>query len=199
MSHRVMLKSLCACAATATLFTVATAPAGAATSCVAPTLTEPFASFGDTNLYAIVPGESADDFAATGWTLSGGARLVTTTLDDGTSGQVLDLPGGAKAVSPSMCVTDAYSSARMMLKYRSGSAGITATAKYTYTSGSTTSTTVTSGAVTGAASGWSLSSVFTINSVLASGWQQAVFTLQNSDKSGGYQVYNLYIDPKQRN
>jgi hypothetical protein len=194
-----MLKSLGACAATATIFAAAAAPASAATGCVAPTLTEPFASFGDTDQYAIVPGESRDNFAATGWTLSGGAKLVTTKLYNGASGQVLDLPSGAKAVGPSMCVTDAYSSARTMIKALSGSSGLVATARYTSTSGPSSSTSVTSETLTRSGSGWSLSSRFTISLPKAGGWELGVFTLQNRSKSSELELYSFYIDPKQRN
>jgi len=198
MSHRLMLRSLGACAATATMFVAAAAQASAATNCVAPTLARQFASFGDTNEYAIVPGESSDSFVGTGWTLSGGAKLLTTKLYDGASSQVLDLPSGAKAVSPTMCVTDAYSSARAMIKTVSGSSDLTATAKYTSAPGSSTSTTVTSETLTGSGIGWSLSSALTINPPTASGWEQAVFTRQNTCKAGELQLYNFFIDPKQR-
>src|ERR1700733_5298612 len=65
-------------------------------SCTAPTLSQPFLAWGDTNWYALAPGETADDFAGAGWTLKGGAKIVTATLEDGTTGSVLDLPGGSQ-------------------------------------------------------------------------------------------------------
>ena len=73
--------------------------------CTEAALTQPFLYAGDTNYYTLAPGESANDFPGTGWKLSGGASIKTTTLAAGGSGQVLDLPSGSKAVSPSFCVT----------------------------------------------------------------------------------------------
>ena len=79
---------------------LASVTAKATASCTAPALTSPFASLGDANQYALLPGESADNFTATGWLLGGGAKVVTTKLADGTTGSVLDLPAGAYAISP---------------------------------------------------------------------------------------------------
>ena len=88
----------------------------------APTLTQPFAPLTDTNYYAPLPGESWDGFSATGWSLSGGAKVVSTKLADGTTGTALDLPASANAVSPSMCITSDYPSARGQIRSVSGSA-----------------------------------------------------------------------------
>ena len=68
---------------------------------------QPFSTVKDANWYTLAPGENVDSFDGTGWTLSGGAKLVTTTLADGTTGTVPDLPTGATAVSPPMCVSAA--------------------------------------------------------------------------------------------
>ena len=43
-------------------------------SCADPSLSQPFLSWGDTNWYALAPGEAADDFYGSGWTLTGGAQ-----------------------------------------------------------------------------------------------------------------------------
>jgi hypothetical protein len=79
-----------------------------ATSCTTPTLTQPFLSAGDTNLYTLAPGESADSFDGSGWTLLGQAKIVSTRLADGATGNVLDIPGGSVAISPPMCVDLTY-------------------------------------------------------------------------------------------
>ena len=50
----------------------AAAPALAAGgSCETPLFTQPFASAGDTHNYVLAPGQTADNFEAEGWTLSG--------------------------------------------------------------------------------------------------------------------------------
>src|ERR1700746_3017074 len=66
--------------------------------CVEPTLTQAFLYAGDTNLYTLAPGQVPDNFAGTGWVLSGGASIKRTTLEDGSTGNVLDMPSGSQAV-----------------------------------------------------------------------------------------------------
>ncbi len=70
------------------------------TPCAPLTFTQALLSAGDSAWYTMVPGESSDNLAGTGWTLSGGASITATTLADGTTGQVLDLPSGATAYTP---------------------------------------------------------------------------------------------------
>ena len=85
------------------------------TACGDPALSQPFLAWHDNNCYALAPGESADSFSATGWTLSGGAAITTATLNDGTQGYVLDLPPGGTAVSPVMWVVGAHPYMRAMV------------------------------------------------------------------------------------
>jgi hypothetical protein len=71
------------------------------------TLSQPFAAWGDTNEYRLLPG---GDFAAgaPGWTLSGGATITGAgepfSLAGGPSQNSLSLPAGATAQSPYTCV-----------------------------------------------------------------------------------------------
>src|SRR5438874_1204907 len=90
----------------------ATSPAKETSQCKEPTLTQPFQDAGDNNYYVLAPGQTPGNFEGTGWTLSGGASIKTTTLADGSTGYVLDLPSGSKAVSPSFCVTSLYPTER---------------------------------------------------------------------------------------
>src|SRR5947209_3117450 len=82
--------------------------------CPPATLSHPFA--GDSRWYTLAPGETADNFAGTGWVLTGGAKIVTQTLADGSIGSVLDLPAGSTATSPGMCVDSSYPLARMQTR-----------------------------------------------------------------------------------
>ena len=93
---------------------VASAAPAPSTPCPDEQFSQPFLAFGDDQSYTLTPGESPGNFDGTGWVLSGGASIVTTTLDDGSEGEVLDLPAGSTAVSPAMCVSAGYSSGRMM-------------------------------------------------------------------------------------
>src|SRR5438477_9933584 len=96
----------------------------AAATCPNSLFSQPLLSFGDAGWYTLAPGESVDNFAGTGWSLSGGARIVTTTLADGARGAVLDLPAGGAAVSPPTCVTNDYPTARALVRNVTGGWGV---------------------------------------------------------------------------
>ncbi len=174
----------------------AQAASAATSSCQIPVLSLPFVLLGDHNGYALPSGESADNFGGAGWTLSGGAHIVKTKLADGTTGNVLDLPPGARAVSPPTCVATLFPSERMMTRYVGG--------------GSNSSTSLTLGPVNlgllGVVSvpifgsqGWTLSAPITLPLPgLLSGLTQVDFTFTSSAKVGDLQVYNLYVDPRMR-
>jgi len=97
-----------------TLAAVVAAMAGAATpahaalgiACPNPTST-PFRPWGDVNSYALTPGGDFESGPA-GWTLRGGARVVTgnESFNVGGPGQThsLSLPAGSSATSPPMCI-----------------------------------------------------------------------------------------------
>lgn len=74
-------------------------------------LTQPFAPWGDSSLYKLVPGGSFEA-GSPGWSLSGGAKVVGGSEPFGATGSVgsasLDLPAGASAQSPFTCVDAAY-------------------------------------------------------------------------------------------
>lgn len=178
--------------ATAQLAAEITAVATA--SCTAPLLTEPFASIGDTNSYALLPGESADALTGGGWLLSGGAKLVTTTLADKTTGSVLDLPSGATAVSPPMCVTNAYPTARVTVRNIAGSTGVGLNVAYLSANPSLVST----GTITGSRNAWTVTAPININPSTASGWQLAWFAFAGSGTGAENQIYNVYVDPRMK-
>jgi hypothetical protein len=74
-------------------------------------LTQPFAQWGDTNQYKLESGGTFEN-GTSGWTLSGGARIVTGSEPYGATGSVgassLYLPAGASAQAPFTCVNAAY-------------------------------------------------------------------------------------------
>ncbi|MFL5828752.1 MAG: hypothetical protein ACJ76X_02440 [Solirubrobacteraceae bacterium] len=161
---------------------------------MSPTLTQTFASFGDTNWYALAPGETYNRFTATGWVLTGGARVVSTTLSDGTPSQVLDLPSGSTASSPLMCVTSDYPTARAMVRNVAGSAGVNVSVAYPTWGGSGIEQ--GTGIIRSATTAWSLSRSFQIVPGNQPGWQLAQFKLVATGTQSEYQLYNLYIDPR---
>lgn len=156
------------------------------------TFTQPFSSFKDADWYTLAPGQSVNSFDGTGWTLSGGAQLVTTTLADGSSGTVLDLPAGATAVSPPMCVSAAYPSARAQVRDVVGGPSIQLFVQYTNTK--SWEKPLNAGVFEGKTQ-WVNSQPLNLHPGNLYGWQQETFTLTGGKKGTDAQVYNFYVDP----
>jgi hypothetical protein len=100
--------SLTASATTTT--TAAAATAAATTTCPTQTVRTAFSAFGDSADYAMAPG--GDFESSAGWTLSGGAKIVSGNENLGVApgSKSLSLPLGATATSPQFCIdaTDPY-------------------------------------------------------------------------------------------
>jgi hypothetical protein len=195
----------------ATVAALGAAPAAAATtgasspntsSCTEPTLTQPFLAWGDSNSYALAPGETADRFTGAGWTLTGGAKIVVATLEDGTTGSVLDLPRGSAAVSPTICLTSDYPTARAMIRNVSGSNAGSVGFSVSYAGTSTATVPIQTGTfkTTGSAGvtgSWALSVPANLDTSTTPGWQLMRITLTATGPKD-LQVYNLYNDPMMR-
>ena len=105
------------------LLAVSGAPAQAAvvstTACDSSTLTQPFAQWGDANYYKVAPGGTFEA-GATGWTLSGGAKVVAGSEPFAATGTLgassLSLPAGGSATSPYTCVNAAYPTIRFFAR-----------------------------------------------------------------------------------
>lgn len=162
-------------------------------ACTPAPVSQPFTAFGDFHHYTLVPGQAPEDFTGQGWTLKGGAKIITTTLKDGTQSSVLDLPAGSKAVSPVMCVTNLDPTARAMVQSLVGSAGVDIKVTYLTRHGHTVST----GNIKGRKHAWALSRTVHIHPSHTSGWQLAQFTLvPHAKKKTDYRVYDFYVDPR---
>ena len=176
---------------------LAAAPASAATAqsgnvdCSQPPLSQPFLSAGDANWYTLLAGQTTDDFNAGGWTLSGGAKLVSTRLANGQLGRVLDLPSGATAVSPTMCVNNGYQAARTYVRDIAGNAGVSVAVSYRG------SGTAAVDQINVAGTGWGRSAPFSVFPSDRSGWQHVTFTLTAAGTGSEYQISNLWVDPRQ--
>jgi hypothetical protein len=81
-------------------------------ACDNATLTQPFAAWGDSSQYKLVPGGNFEGSLA-GWTVTGGARVVSGGEAGGHS---LYLPAGASATTPLTCVNAAYPTERHFAK-----------------------------------------------------------------------------------
>jgi hypothetical protein len=99
---------------------ILTAPAK---DCGDESLSQPFARFGDSHQYKIVPGGSFEG-ALTDWTLSGGAKVVTPNepWKVGGSGHAksLVLPAGSSAITAPTCVGLGEPTLRFFAKKNSG-------------------------------------------------------------------------------
>jgi hypothetical protein len=91
----------------ALLAATAGSPASASLTCSGQTYTQPFRPWLDLASYVQVPNGSLE--SSTGWTLSGGAKLVTGNepwkVNRATDSRSLQLPSGSSATSPPLCVT----------------------------------------------------------------------------------------------
>jgi hypothetical protein len=171
-------------------------------SCSDPMLTQALLGFGDTNLYALAPGQSVDSFDGTGWTLLGNASIVATDLFDGTTGSVLDLPSGSVAISPEVCVNSSYRSARVMVRDLTGSDNVSFSVVYPHRRAhGTHKRQVTTQDVDGSPSAsdtWALSDPLNLAPGNARGWQVARFAFVAGGQGDESQLYDFYLDPYSR-
>jgi hypothetical protein len=176
----------------------AVASASTPVSCPDYPLSQPFLAWGDFNQYTLLGGQSFDNFDGAGWQLTGGAKLVTTTLADGHTGQVLDLPSGGQAVSPTMCVnSSSYPLARAMAADLAGTQGVQVYIQY---SNGYWGTPLPAGIIKNTYSGFNASKPIMLHSPTLIGVHLARFTLVGasnfSGSKGEYQVYNFFVDPR---
>lgn len=162
--------------------------------CSEPALTHAFQAFGDPNSYFLAGGETENNFSGAGWTLSGGAKLLEVTLQNGDAGQVLDLPSGARAVSPIVCVTSEDPVARAIVRDVSGSQGVFFYVEYegTNTWGKPKNT----GQIHGNKTEWTAVTPVNLQPENTSGWQPMRITLEAGGNTSEFQLYNLYLDPR---
>lgn len=84
-------------------------------ACDNSSLSQPFANYGDSNEYKLVTGGNFEG-SLSGWTLSGGARVINGGNPNGSSGHSLYLPAGASVTTPFTCVNAAYPSFRLFAR-----------------------------------------------------------------------------------
>jgi hypothetical protein len=170
---------------------------------------------GQTHWYTLVPGQSPNNFTGTGWTLSGGAQVLSDRLADGTTGSVLSLPPGSSATSPPTCVSSWYTDARMLARVvnppapRSfpgfGWGGSYPRPSYwwnPFTSNQLTFTVTPAGSSVPSHSSpvlvhaywWLTPSVLVTPGNHAS--RQVRFTLTSHETAHTFEVYDLYADPR---
>ena len=175
--------------------TVVAAAKSVAASCEGQSFSQPFATLGDDNYYTLVPGSQFNS-PEEGWVLAGGARIVSSTRPEGSTGGTLQLPNGAAAVSPPVCVTLQYPWARVWLHKGEASGSLQAGVVYTTTKGTAVIETV---AKLQAGSTWSPSEPFEVRPELGGeveGGRPVRFVfISHSEHESSFQLYGLYVDP----
>jgi hypothetical protein len=166
------------------------------TACAYPQLAQSLSWARDSNWYFQAPGQSGDGFVGDGWKLQNGAQVVTTTLADGSSGQVLDLPSGSRAVSPTMCVDSGFRTARTMVRNVVGGEGVQFFVAYDGTN--TWTQPKGTGQVHGDKSDWTLSAPVNLQPSSTPGWQLVRFSFIAGGKTSDFQIYNLDVDPRMK-
>jgi hypothetical protein len=164
--------------------------------CPGQTFSQPFEALKDSNYYTLVEGSEFNEGAA-GWELSGGAQIVAAA--DSPSGSALDLPSGAEAVSPPVCVTLLYPTARVFVQNADGGGGVAVSVAYAGTKTEEKPKNV--GQVHGEHSEWTLSNPFNVQPQIAGKVEevrQVRFHFAASGKGNDYRLQGLYVDPRMR-
>jgi len=158
--------------------------------CGTPDFSHPFAAFGDYRNYVPAPG--GDFSSPAGGQLSGGASVVADTHRGG----ALNLPSGAVAVSPAMCVDLTYPTARTWFRDVTSKSHVTIGVAYAGTKTATKPRWV--GKLDANTATWALSNDFDVRPEIggkASGWRQVAFVFV-SDKAGGARIDDFFVDPR---
>lgn len=208
MFTRIKLAAVAAASSVAVLAAIApSAHAGVlslTTGACGQTVSEPFAQWGDTASYALVPGGTFEPGGAS-WTLSGGATVVpgNETFASGAPGShSLSLPAGSSATSPGACTGLDHPTARLFVR-NTGSSSSRLNVYATYQLLLGVPYTVSLGQLSGSAS-WQPSSVLQLgllNNVVGSATlnQSTVsFRFVPADNTGNWSIDDVYLDPRCR-
>jgi hypothetical protein len=173
------------------------AAAAANSACSDAGVTQPFASFGDTNSYELVPGGNFEG-GLSGWTLSGGAHTVTGGAPvsvTGAGGPSLSLPAGASAQTPLVCVDAAYPTFRFFARNSGLLSTLLVQVVYKTPVGLTVVVPVGTVALS---SSWqptaSMQTGASLESALSGGTAQ--IALRFTALTGSTQIDDVYVDPR---
>jgi hypothetical protein len=156
---------------------------------------QPFEALEDSNYYTLVEGSEFNEGEA-GWELSNGAEVIEAARPDGSSGSVLNLPSGAEAVSPPVCVTLAYPTARAYVQNAEGSGAVAVSVAYAGTRSEEKPK--GTGHLSGQQGEWTLSKSFDVRPQLggkAEEVRQVRFHFTAITKNGS-RLFGLYVDPR---
>jgi hypothetical protein len=175
------------------------APASAASSgCSTPPVGKAFELWGDPNDYFLAQG---GDFESTsGWTFSGGAKLVSGSEPWAATGKLgkssLSMPVGSVALSPVLCLAPDNPSIRFFAKSAQGRA---ASLRGEAVVSKPTSQVIGLGAVDGTLL-WAAAKPMAsgVNDVLLDSDKKVSLQIRFTAASGGWQIDDLFVDPQKR-
>jgi hypothetical protein len=165
--------------------------------CPGQSFSQPFEALKDANYYTLVEGSEFNG-PEEGWELKSGASIVEGTRPDGSTGGVLDLPSGSYALSPAVCVTLQYPTARGYVQNVEGGGGVTVGVYYAGAkSGPMGQAVGQLNAKRGGA--WELSAPFNVKPQLGGseeGVREVRFIYANMAKNSDFHLSGLYVDPR---
>jgi hypothetical protein len=175
-------------------------PGVALASCPASPVTTPFAQWGDSNNYFLLPGGSFEGTAdQVGWTLSGASLSSGNEpffVNDSGDSQSLTIAGGGTATSPFFCVDNTMTSLRFFAQQTASGAGLRVRALVQNSNGDVNSVPVAR-LIDGSMSDWAPTDVIPGDTSGLSDDQTLTVALQFTVRPSGasWQIDDLYVDP----
>jgi hypothetical protein len=178
-------------------------------TCTDPVLQQPFAGLKDkdTNQYVLAPGGSFED-QTSGWSLDGGASVVLGNeplqLNGAGDGYSLNLPPGATATSPTMCVDLHYPHMRFLaIAQSSKAAGLDVEVVYPTAADAHHQGWEKAATIKGEAkNGWRATDKIKIHPDRGgklSGWRPVALRFSaDDDNQGSWMVDDVFVDPRCR-
>lgn len=170
-------------------------------SCAARPTSMPFAQWGDTSSYFLMPGGGFES-GTPGWVLAGGAAVATgnetSFVNAKTDAHHLALPTGAVVVSPTVCVSMGENTIRLFLK----NSGVASSVLHVqaFVQNPLTGLVLSTGfdvSGSAAASGWSPSSRLFIPNLLGGvlGTQNLTLVFSTRGAAATWNIDDVFVDP----
>ncbi|MGO9875438.1 MAG: hypothetical protein ACLPVY_16750 [Acidimicrobiia bacterium] len=175
--------------------------AGLLPSCAARTTSTPFAPWGDTSAYFLMPG-GGFEAGAPGWTLTGGPKVVSGNepwyVNGKTDSHSLTIATGAQATSPTVCVAMGDNTIRLFVKNSGVASSVLDVDAYVQNplTGLVLSTRFQIKGTAGA-NGWSPTSPMLIPNLLGGvlGTQNLTLVFTASGAPATWNIDDVFVDP----
>lgn len=202
MSHsiRPRVASTLVATFTAVLLSIAAPALASASGCPTASTSHPFAQFGDTSSYGLLPGGSFEA-GAPGWALSNAAVVSGNESYKVAGGShSLAIKANGVAVSPTLCVSTAYPTFRFFARRTSGSWGVlNVVLRWSESSGTVHETEV---AAIQSGTSWTPTAALKLATTLPL-WQSgstlsAKLVFRPEPYGGAWAIDDVYVDPYSR-